>query len=772
MHRGFILQSTYRVEAGTPVVLIYGKLESGGSFLVRDSRQIPGFYIRGNDAERARRLGALVREEEPRTTFRGEPAVRVETRVPQDVPPLREKLAGQGIPCFEADVPFASRYLIDRGIRGSVEIRGVSRRGEGVDHLFEDPEMSPAEWSPALSILSLDIETDPRATRLLSAALAGCGTGEVLIFNPEGYACPPAAFPCSSEKELLRNLVDRIRKLDPDILTGWNVVDFDIAVLMRIAERCGIALSMGRGPEPLRLRPSNYPRAPNKAIVPGRLVLDGIELLRGSFLRLDSYALDAAAREILGKGKTVAGPDRAEEILRMFKEDRQKFVEYNLNDARLALEILEKLNLPQLAVERSRLTGLPPDRVSASIASFDFLYLSELRRRGVVAPTVEPSTFAASQTSGGHVLEPLPGLYSNVLAFDFRSLYPSIIRTFQIDPLGYLPSPKPGDDPIVAPNGAAFRRERGILPAIIDDLIPRRAKAMAAGDRVASHAIKILMNSFYGVLGTPACRFASPDLANAITGFGREMLLWSKGKFEGYGHRVLYGDTDSLFVLSGLEEDAVALELGESLAARLNRDLAGYIRQTWRVESKLELRFEKLYLRFFLAAVRHGSAGARKRYVGLVLEEGRKEVVFTGMEAVRRDWTDLAKQAQRELYLRLFTDVPLEAYLRETIRELRAGLLDSLLVYRKAIRKDLDAYVAATPPHVAAARKATGKQRSLVEYVITLNGPEPADERSAPLDYEHYVQKQLRAVAEPVLSLLGLEFGRVIGEDGQLRLFE
>ena len=87
---------------------------------------------------------------------------------------------------------------------------------------------------------------------------------------------------------------------------------------------------------------------------------------------------------------------------------------------------------------------------------------------------------------------------------------------------------------------------------MLDELFPRREAAKKAGDDVASNAIKILMNSFYGVLGTPACRFYNPALANSITGTGREMLLWSKAWFEAAGFQVLYGDTDSLFVESGV----------------------------------------------------------------------------------------------------------------------------------------------------------------------------------------------------------------------------
>lgn len=772
MQRGFILQSTYRVEAAKPVIIIYGRLESGGSFLIRDTRQVPAFYIRSSDADRARQLGAAVREEAPpRTTFRGDAVVRIEVALPQDVPPLRGRLAGAGVECFEADIPFASRYLIERGIRGSLGIRGESRQNEHRNVVFENPEVVPADWSPRLSMLSFDIETDPRAARLLSIALCGEGVSEVLLFSPRGYPAVPGASCFATERELLEAFARRVLELDPDILTGWNVVDFDLAVLSRISERLGVRLGIGRGPEPLRLRRSNFARAPNQAMVPGRIVLDGIELLRGAFVHLDSYALDAAAREILGKGKTYAGPGRPEEILRMFKGDRAKLVEYNLNDARLVLEILDKLDLVTLAVERSRLTGMPPDRVSASIASFDFVYLSELARRGIVAPTVGSSQTPGPPTSGGHVLEPVPGLYRNVLAFDFRSLYPSIIRTFQIDPLGLLASPVEQSNPIVAPNGAAFRREHGILPGILDDLMERRKLAVARGDKIASHAIKILMNSFYGVLGTPACRFASPDLANAITGFGRDLLLWSKEKVENQGYKVLYGDTDSLFVLSDAAGPEAARSLGSLLAGRLNEQLTSYIRRTWDVESKLELRFEQLYLRFLLPAMRHGTGGARKRYAGLVDLNGRTEVVFVGMEAVRRDWTDLAKQVQREIYQRLFHDLAVEGYLRDIVRELRTGLHDALLIYRKALRKEIDSYVASTPPHVAAARKASSRHGGVISYVITSNGPEPWEERKSPIDYEHYVQKQIRAVAEPVLSLLGLEFDRIIGDQSQLRLF-
>jgi DNA polymerase-2 len=591
----------------------------------------------------------------------------------------------------------------------------------------------------------------------------------VLLVAEGGVPAPAGSVEYAGERELLAALVRRVRELDPDVVTGWNVIDFDFPFLVRAAERHRVPLAIGRGREPLWTRGSGP--ATRRIEIPGRLLLDGLHLLRSSFVRVESHSLQAVAMRFLGRGKTITGADRAHRILEAFRHDRPRFVEYNRNDAVLVIEILERLRLVELAVERSLLTGMPPDRVAASIAAFDFLYLSELARRGIAAPTTEPARTEVVATTGGHVLEPLPGLYRNVAVLDFRSLYPSVIRTFQIDPLGHDRSPAADTDPIVAPNGAAFRREPGILPRILDELFPRRAAAIRDGNAVASQAIKILMNSFYGVLGTPACRFASADLANAITGFGRDILLWTRARIEERGLRVLYGDTDSLFVLSDAPGEREARDAGARLAIELTEELARHVRARWNVASRLELQFDRLYARLLLPAVRHGTAGARKRYAGLVVEDGRSRVVFTGMEVVRSDWTRLAREVQRELYERLFADRPVAEYLEEIVSRLRAGALDELLVYRKRLRKQLADYTASTPPHVAAARKMHGAPAHFVSYVMTAAGPEPADEPRAPIDHEHYVQKQVRPVAEPVLALLGLDFDRVIGDDKQLRLF-
>jgi DNA polymerase-2 len=769
--QGFILQSSYRIVAGRPVVYLYGRLADGATFLARDHRPVPHFYIAAADAPMAQREFHIEVQPTDRRNFTGAPVARIDVATPPDVPGLRDRLHAAGIDSFEADVRFATRFLIDRNIKGGCTIDGDARRGGGIDWLFDDAEILPAEVDVRPSVLSFDIETDRKATRLLAISLYGCGADEVLIVDPAARPMPERAVRCADEHAALEAFCRRVAELDPDVLTGWNVIDFDLTVLSRIAGRVHHAFELGREPGALRIRPARGYFGSGAASIPGRVVLDGMDLVRGAFMRFDDYSLDAVARAVLGEGKVLDGDvkDRAGEIMQRYESDLSAFALYARTDARLALEIVERLKLVPLAVARSRLTGMSIDRVAASIASFDFLYLAELHKRKVVAPSVGDTRNAVPQ-GGGHVLEPKPGVHRMVWVFDFKSLYPSIIRTFNIDPLGYVADPLPGADVLRLESGAAFRREAAILPALLDELFPRREAAKASGDTIASQAIKILMNSFYGVLGTPACRFYNPALANAITGQGRHLLLWSKDWFERARYAVLYGDTDSLFVASGANDPGEAREKGTELAAELTAAIAQYIQKRWQVKSRLELEFEKFYLKLFLPSLRHSAAGARKRYAGL-LEGAQGAVDFVGLEVVRRDWTELAKRVQRELYLRLFTDQPVDSYLADVVARVRHGELDDELVYRKGLRKQLGEYTANTPPHVAAARKSGSAPGRLIEYLMTTAGPEPLDNIAHPLDREHYVDKQIRPVAEPVLVALGFQFERVIGDDRQIGLF-
>lgn len=766
--RGFILQPTYRVVAGRPEVHLYGTLESGESFCVVDDRVRPYFFVPAARAAEAAAFGATVTASEL-TALDGTPVARVETAVPADVPPLRHRLAAAGIIGFEADLRFAYRYLIDRGLRAAVEITGDAAPGpHGIARLYRNPTLAPAHFVPRLRILSIDIETDLRAQHLYAVGLAGLGADRVLIVGP-GPLANAECFP--TERELLLRFFALLTELDPDVLTGWNVIDFDLAVLRTLCGRYGIPFRLGRtGEEAVIQRDQTFTRDP-RVSAPGRQVLDGLALTRGAFIRLDDYKLETAAQAFLGRGKLITGEGRGREIEAAFRHDRQHLVDYNLRDAQLVLEILAARRLVELAVSRSLLTGMQLDRVGASIASVDFLYLHELRRRGFVAPSVGHE-HAGAEVAGGAVLDSTPGLFRNILVFDFKSLYPSIIRTFNIDPLTYVPpSRRDGEaDLIRTPGGAAFRREPGILPDLVARLWRERDAARAAHDALGAHAIKILMNSLYGVLAATSCRFFSPEIANAITLTGQHLIHLAAAEVRRRGYTVIYGDTDSLFVDAAAADEREALRRAEALRAGVSAMLVERLREEFGLESFLELEFEKCYRRFFMPEVRSGAGGSKKRYAGLVAAGEGSTLEFVGLEAVRRDWTPLAKRFQRELLELVFADRPVEEFIREFLGELRSGRLDALLSYKKAVRKQLADYTRTTPAHVKAARKQQGPKSRIIEYVMTTAGPEPVETRHGALDYDHYVTKQIEPIADAVLRFLAIHFGDLVGRARQLEL--
>src|SRR5258705_3322670 len=227
------------------------------------------------------------------------------------------------------------------------------------------------------------METAMVAGRLLSIALAARDESEVLLLTAPGESCPPGATPFASERDLLAAFAARVRARDPDVLTGWNVIDFDLAVLARLAARHGVRLDLGRAPGPLRVEPARFRWGASYANVPGRVVLDGIQLVRGAFITFDEYNLDFVARQVLGEGKLVAGPARHTEVQRLFAEDRARFVEYNRADARLVLGILDTLRLVPPPVERSPLTRMTLHPVRPSLPAFQYLFPSSPAQPGV-----------------------------------------------------------------------------------------------------------------------------------------------------------------------------------------------------------------------------------------------------------------------------------------------------------------------------------------------------------------------------------------------------
>lgn len=767
--------------------------------------------------------------------FDFQPVVGVYFREQRTLFRARDALVKQGLTPLEADIQPADRFLMERFITGPVSVRGIIEREHGVavmrnphmaapGHLIDNvtqnvtenvPGNTP-EYAPEYAVLSLDIETSMTGHQLYSIGAVVARTDrpaeqtQTVVFmvgSAEDVVAPPDYLRLvADEKTLLQEFMLWFDAVDPDILIGWNVINFDLRFLQRKADQLGVALRLGRAQRLIDWRQSRVDDEHYTLLVPGRLVMDGIDTLKSATYNFESFSLESVSRTLLQRGKLTDDVDqRGEIITEQFLHDKAALAAYNAEDCQLVWEIFCQAQLIDFAIERARLTGLAMDRFGGSVAAFDNRYLPRLHRQGFIAPMLVDNPVGVG-SPGGYVMDSVPGMYQHVLVMDFKSLYPSIIRTFMIDPLARVAgrefertqqgierqahwnreetaSVDPGS---LVPgfNGAVFLKDKAILPNIIGELWEARDRAKRQNNRAMSQAIKIIMNSFYGVLGTPGCRFFDYRLPSSITLRGHQVLNRSRELIEEQGHEVIYGDTDSVFVrLAGVDHaslDEIEAK-GKALAADLNDWWQQHLRSRYQVQSYLEIEYDTHYSRFVMPTIRGADTGSKKRYAGLVEKPGASpELVFKGLEAVRTDWTLLAREFQRELYRRVFLGEAYDTYVMELVAAVRAGRLDDKLIYRKRIRRHLDEYQRNVPPHVQAARKAEQwyesrgqspryRRGGWIGYVLTVNGPEPVEHITSVLDYELYLERQLAPVADGILQFTGSSFAAIV--DQQLGLF-
>ncbi|PLM64649.1 DNA polymerase II, partial [Klebsiella michiganensis] len=348
---------------------------------------------------------------------------------------LEKKLRENGVTVYEGDVRPPERYLMERFITAPVWVEGEAR-GQRLVNARMKPN---PHYRPPLKWVSLDIETS-RHGELYCIGLEGCGQRVVYMLGPEPATLPAVDFELeyvASRPLLLEKLNAWFAAHDPDVLIGWNVVQFDLRVLQKHAERYRIPLLLGRGNSELEWREHGFKNGVFFAQANGRLIIDGIEALKSAFWNFSSFALESVARELLGEGKAIDNPwDRMDEIDRRFHLDKPALATYNLQDCELVTRIFHKTEIMPFLLERATVNGLPADRHGGSVAAFSHLYFPRMHRLGYVAPNLGEVPPQASP--GGYVMDSRPGLYDSVLVLDYKSLYPSIIRTFLIDPVGLV----------------------------------------------------------------------------------------------------------------------------------------------------------------------------------------------------------------------------------------------------------------------------------------------------------------------------------------------
>ncbi|MBC3199405.1 DNA polymerase II [Pseudomonas poae] len=712
--------------------------------------------------------------------FHHRPVLGLYTRQHRQAMDLEKRLRTAGVDVYEGDVRPPERYMMERFITAPVWFGGTP----DADGTLLDAQMKPApDYRPPLKLVSLDIETTAQGD-LYCIGLQGCGERQVYMLGPPNNTCA-VDFKlgyCDTRAQLIEALNLWLATHDPDAIIGWNVVQFDLRVLHEHAQRLNVPLMLGRGDEPMAWR-EHGSRNHYFAAAAGRLIIDGIEALRSATWSFESFSLENVAQTLLGEGKDISTPyQRMDEINRMFAEDKPALARYNLKDCELVTRIFAKTELLKFLLERASVTGLPADRNGGSVAAFTHLYLPLMHRQGFVAPNLGDKPPQASP--GGFVMDSRPGLYESVLVLDYKSLYPSIIRSFLIDPVGLVEGLKHPDDSdsVEGFRGARFSRTRHCLPAIVARVSEGREVAKRERNAPLSQALKIIMNAFYGVLGSSGCRFFDTRLASSITLRGHEIMRQTRALVEAQGYEVIYGDTDSTFVwLGSAHSQEDASRIGQALVAHVNEWWRAHLQTAFGLHSALELQFETHFTRFLMPTIRGAEEGSKKRYAGLVVRtDGSEEMVYKGLETVRSDWSPLARRFQQELYQRVFHRQPHQDYIRDYVRRTLSGEFDELLIYRKRLRRRLDDYERNVPPHVRAARLADdyndrlGRPRQYqrggwISYVISVNGPEPLEVRQAPIDYDHYVTRQLQPVADAILPFVNDDFSTLVG--GQMGLF-
>ena len=727
--------------------------------------------------------GITVKEHGYRS-FSDEPVVSVLSASLKHHRDTIQYLKAANIGLYEEDIRPADRYLMERNIHGAVRFVG---QFDAAKKQYRHARLKAVEFSPVWRVWSLDIETSVTNNTLLSIGIVA-DTLRIAFVVTDSPNDDNRCVYFADEKSLLLAFMRFVKLHNPNIIIGWNLIAFDLAFIDRRCQALGLKPQFGVQGELWSFRGAET-EGKQFIHIPGRVALDGIALLKVGGYHFESYSLNHVSQAILNDQKLLHDGGW-QEIERMHAHELKRFVDYNLQDCDLVLRIFEQLHLVALQQTRVDLTGIPLEQMGGSVAAFENLYLPRLHKKGIVAPAWRDEAFISSP--GGFVMSSKPGLYRNVLVFDFKSLYPSIIRTFYVDPLARVAA---GEDRVDGFLGASFDKQTAILPELIKELASAREGAKATNNMILSYAIKIIMNSFYGVLGSNVCRFYHAELASSITMRGHQVLNLTRQWMESKGADIIYGDTDSLFVVLPDEMNDLVTEKGsekgvgensiedrEEGIKRQGQQLCDYINTAWvewcqqqtGVTSHLELEFETLYQHFFMPTIRGQEEGSKKRYAGLA--DGK--LVFKGLEAARSDWTPLARRFQRELFEIIFAEQNPLSYIVAIIDALKAGELNQELIYTKKLSRPLDAYVKHIPPHVRAARMhdarlieeklkaeyTLGGKR--IQYVYLLTGVSPylGNEGLLNLDYEHYIEKQLQPIADSILPFFATSMDQLLSK--------
>jgi DNA polymerase I len=666
-----LIAASYKKMENDLAIHLYGKTQDGKSIAVKYSGFEPYFYVVDppedvvemlNNDSRVRRL------EEVDLLYKGEMARcrRVVVTYPWLVPDIRKTVIPRAV-VLAADIPFHFRFVYDMNLGSCVRVIGeeLDEKIYRTDLVVKATEFQPIKaFIPKLTILSFDVETSLKEPKIfcLSVTLKKNGKVETREF--------PGDTP-EQERAMIDDFSKFIRDSDPDVITGYNIDGFDIPQLVQRAQALGMReLDWGRYPGRLDQYNNRF------WWTEGRIIIDAWWAVK-KILKPKQETLNSVSKTLLGEEKHDVDPKKMDQE---WQNDRVRVMRYCTQDSSLAMRILEKIEILKRSMDLATVSMLPLDDVVSGTTSqlVDSILIREADRERVAVPMTMRLGTEVETIEGGYVHEMQPGLYHWVITLDFRSMYPSLIISKNICFTTLSPR-----GTVVSPTGAKFldKSEReGLLPRILKRLMDERAatkKAMRDASTPEEkdyynglqEAIKILMNSFYGVLASSFYRFTDPKIGASITSFAREATKELIRKLEGEGLKVTYSDTDSVFFLSPHQNLDESVKLGQEIADRFSSE-------------GMVLEFEKIMEPFF-------SHGMKKRYVGRMVWP-RQELVVRGYEMRRTDSFDLQSEVLSKVFEKVLDgdNTGAVAYVRETVNELIKGNMDpSRLVISRSVRE-------------------------------------------------------------------------------------
>ncbi|RAL14858.1 DNA-directed DNA polymerase delta POL3 [Aspergillus homomorphus CBS 101889] len=681
------------------------------------------------------------------------------------------------------------------------------------DLISHHPTGEWAKMAP-LRILSFDIECagrkgifpEPNQDPVIQIANVVTRYGEskpfirnVFVMDTCSLIVNTQVLEFQDESKMLMAWRDFVEKVDPDVIIGYNIANFDFPYLLDRAKhlKCtgfpywtrlnGVA-SIAKDTNFSSKQMGN--RDTKSTNTNGRIQLDLLQLVQRDH-HLRSYTLNSVSYEFLGEQKEDVHHTMITELYNGTPDSRRRLAVYCLKDAYLPQRLMDKLMCLVNYTEMARVTGVP----------FNFLlsrgqqvkFISQLFRKALEQQLVIPNMKSTDEQDyeGATVIEPVRGYYGVPIAtLDFASLYPSIIQAHNLCYTTLLNKNsverlklKKDEDYIVTPNGDMFctaNVRKGLLSQILEELLTARKrakkelavetdpfkKAVLNGRQLA---LKISANSVYGLTGATVGKLPCLPIASSTTSYGRQMIEKTKQEVEarytianGYSHdaKVIYGDTDSVMVKFGVSELEEAMKLGQ--------EASEYVSSKFLKPIKLE--FEKVYFPYLLIN--------KKRYAGLYWTNPKKydKMDTKGIETVRRDNCLLVQNVIETVLHKILIDRDIDGaqdYVKDTISDLLQNKVDmSKLVITKALSKD--AYTA-KQAHVELAermrKRDAGSAPTLgdrVAYVIVKGAggsknyersedPIYVLENNIPIDTKYYLDNQL---ANP----LGRIFEPILGE--------